>query len=293
MQAQTLSNPAARNLNPSGSPTSIAEGLGLAHDAGNLLGALGLYCDLLDLPGVLRPEHLHYARELRLLSQRSGALINRLLEGDRAQIEPIVGPPPKRLCAATVVRAFTPLLRSLAAPEASVSMAIASDLPTLPFAAEVLERILVNLTRNSATALRARPPTDAAGEVSPGQIHIAVCGDATQLRLTVMDNGQGMSEEMAAAFVKPEPLAKGALNGLGHHVIYDLLQSTGGQLTITVVPKRGTTVQIDWQVRASKTDRRKNAAPRPMTGSKPGRTLKLMPNLSSEGSQRKGAKLSC
>src|ERR1700712_3222287 len=104
MQAQPLSNPAARNLNTSGSPISIAEGPGLAHDAGNLLGALGLYCDLLDLPGVLRPEHLHYARELRLLSQRSGALINRLLEGDKTPVEPILGPPPMRQCPATVVR---------------------------------------------------------------------------------------------------------------------------------------------------------------------------------------------
>ncbi len=31
---------------------SIAEGAGLAHDAGNLLGALSLYSDLLAMPGV-------------------------------------------------------------------------------------------------------------------------------------------------------------------------------------------------------------------------------------------------
>jgi nitrogen-specific signal transduction histidine kinase len=283
MQAHPLSSPAARNQNPSGAVLSIAEGPGLAHDAGNLLGALGLYCDLLDLPGVLRPEHLHYARELRLLSQRSGALINRLLEGDREHVAPIVGPPPKRLCPSTVVRAFTPLLRSLAAPEATLSMEVASGLPVLPFAAEVLERILVNLTRNAATALRAHDPSDG----SIAKIRIVVTGNATRLSLTVADNGPGMSPEVAAAFLKPEPLPRGAIRGLGHRVIDDLVQSTGGQLSINAVPKRGTTLRIDWPVSPSGikiVERR--AAPRHTTNHPPtGRTSKR--------TNREGAALSC
>jgi signal transduction histidine kinase len=242
MQAHPLSSPAARNLNPSGTLSSIAEGPGLAHDAGNLLGALGLYCDLLDLPGVLRPEHLHYARELRLLSQRSGALINRLLEGDRTAVAPIVGPPPRRLCPSTVVRAFAPVLRSLAAPEATVSMDVASGLPVLPFAAEILERILVNLTRNAAAALRAQ----AEAEAVPGKIRIVVGGGPNQLYLVVSDNGPGMTPEVAAAFLKPAPLPRGAIRGLGHRVVDDLVQSTGGALSITTEPRRGTTLRIDW-----------------------------------------------
>jgi len=262
---------------------SIAEGPGLAHDAGNLLGALGLYCDLLDLPGVLRPEHLHYARELRLLSQRSGALINRLLEGDREHVAPIVGPPPKRLCPSTVVRAFTPLLRSLAAPDATVSVEIASGLPGLPFAPEVLERILVNLTRNAATALRAHGPSN----YSEAKIRIAVRGDATRISLTVADNGPGMPPEVAAAFLKPEPLPRGALHGLGHRVIDDLVQSTGGQLSINATPKRGTTLRIDWPISPSSikiVERR--AAARATTGMPP-------PGRTSKRTTREGAALSC
>jgi light-regulated signal transduction histidine kinase (bacteriophytochrome) len=286
MQAHPLSTPAARNQNPSGTVLSIAEGPGLAHDAGNLLGALGLYCDLLDLPGVLRPEHLHYARELRLLSQRSGALINRLLEGDRDHVAPIVGPPPKRLCPSTVVRAFAPVLRSLAAPDATVSLEVSSGLPVLPFAAEVLERILVNLTRNAATALRTNGPSDTAA-----RIRIAVRGDATRLSLTVADNGPGMPPEVAAAFLKPEPLPRGTLHGIGHRVIDDLVQSTGGQLSINAVPNRGTTLRIDWPISptgikivARRVERR--AAVRATTSiPSPGRTSKR--------TTREGAALSC
>jgi hypothetical protein len=57
----------------------VAEGVGLADDAGNLLGALSLYSDLLAMPGVLHEEYKEYAAELRLLSERSWAMIERLV----------------------------------------------------------------------------------------------------------------------------------------------------------------------------------------------------------------------
>ena len=57
----------------------VAQGEGLLHDARNLLSALGLYSDLLSVPGVLKPEHRHYAEELRLMGSRSGALMERLV----------------------------------------------------------------------------------------------------------------------------------------------------------------------------------------------------------------------
>jgi len=63
----------------------VAEGAGLAHDAGNLLGALSLYSDLLALPGVLHEEYRAYAAELRLLSDRSWAMIHRLV--NHVQVE--------------------------------------------------------------------------------------------------------------------------------------------------------------------------------------------------------------
>lgn len=53
---------------------------GLLHDASNLISAMGLYCDLLSMPRVLKPQHRHYAEELRLLGTRSAAMIERLIE---------------------------------------------------------------------------------------------------------------------------------------------------------------------------------------------------------------------
>lgn len=66
---------------------SLAE---LAHDARNMVTALGLYCDLLDEPGVLAPAHRHYSSEVRLLAEASRCLVEKLslLETGRARIEP-------------------------------------------------------------------------------------------------------------------------------------------------------------------------------------------------------------
>src|SRR5271156_4285283 len=66
-----------------GSVFGVAEGAGLAHDAGNLLGALSLYSDLLAMPGVVYEEHREYAAELRMLSDRSWAMIDRLVNHSR------------------------------------------------------------------------------------------------------------------------------------------------------------------------------------------------------------------
>jgi signal transduction histidine kinase len=59
--------------------TRILRHQGLVHDARNLIGAIGLYCDLLSLPGALQPEYRSYLEELRLLGERSNALFDGLM----------------------------------------------------------------------------------------------------------------------------------------------------------------------------------------------------------------------
>ena len=246
MQAHQLSRSAARNRPSQPQPVtspSVAEGIGLAHDAGNLLGALSLYCDLLDAPGVLRPEHAHYVRELRLLSQRSGMLIGRLLHHGVPAISHISE---TQACPITTLRNLEPLLRLLATPDATLSVHAPASLPPLSFSAETFERVLVNLTRNAARALRE------SGKTAPeGAIAVTVEAVGPHLRLTVADNGPGMSAENAAAFRQPSPLPSGARRGFGHRIVHELLQSTGGELSIHLAPGYGTTVRIDWPLLAA------------------------------------------
>jgi signal transduction histidine kinase len=54
----------------------------VAHDARNMVTALGLYCDLLEEPGVLAPPFSHYGNELRLVAAASRSLVEKLVALD-------------------------------------------------------------------------------------------------------------------------------------------------------------------------------------------------------------------
>jgi len=54
----------------------------VAHDARNMVTALGLYCDLLEEPGVLATPFLHYGHELRLVAAASRRLVERIVTID-------------------------------------------------------------------------------------------------------------------------------------------------------------------------------------------------------------------
>src|ERR1700723_525441 len=54
----------------------------VAHDARNMVTALGLYCDLLEEPGVLAAPFAHYGSELRLVASASRRLVEKLMALD-------------------------------------------------------------------------------------------------------------------------------------------------------------------------------------------------------------------
>jgi signal transduction histidine kinase len=62
-----------------GEGQSVAE---VAHDARNMVTALGLYCDLLEEPGVLAGQFFHYGSELRLVAAASRRLVEKLVALD-------------------------------------------------------------------------------------------------------------------------------------------------------------------------------------------------------------------
>ncbi len=51
----------------------------IAHDARNMVTALDLYCDLLQVPGVLGTSFAHYGGELRLVAAASRRLVEKLV----------------------------------------------------------------------------------------------------------------------------------------------------------------------------------------------------------------------
>jgi len=57
----------------------------LAHDARNMVTALGLYCELLEEPGVLTAGNGHYAQELKLVAAASRKLVEKMVALEAGQ----------------------------------------------------------------------------------------------------------------------------------------------------------------------------------------------------------------
>jgi signal transduction histidine kinase len=187
----------------------------VAHDARNMVTALGLYCDLLEEPGVLNPTFHHYGNELRLVATASRRLVEKLVALDLCQgptadlrgaarmgTEPLGAGRQDRTRRfdlmpaepidnlAGEVLANRNLLAALAGP--TITLTVDAEGGSLPvrLTGEDLTRILVNLVKNSAEAmpeggriqlgLRERPGPDGAVE---------------GLTLTVEDNGPGIPKK--------------------------------------------------------------------------------------------------
>jgi signal transduction histidine kinase len=203
---------------------SLAE---VAHDARNMVTALGLYSDLLEEPGVLSPSFQHYAGELRLVATASRRLVEKLLTLDArpdAHIVPDVAgtgaglssthgaaraeanargaerleqarrwdllpPEPIDNLAAELV-ANRNLLAALAGPSIALTVDVEGGALPVRLTGEDLTRILVNLVKNAAEAI----PAAGRIAISLHEFH-ADAKLLPWLLLTIEDNGPGIPVE--------------------------------------------------------------------------------------------------
>ncbi len=153
---------------------------------------------------------------------------------------------------AALLLSLTPVLRRIAAGAAEVTVTCQISLPPLPFPSEIIERITVNLVRNAAEAIRRDQVCAACVPFGPaGQIRVALAVIDNRLQLTVEDNGPGMSPTYVEAYLHPEPLPLGASHGLGHRIVHELTNASGGQLSIRVLPGHGTAFCLKWPLHAT------------------------------------------
>jgi signal transduction histidine kinase len=240
---------AAASVGEAAAPIAgVAEGAGLAHDAGNLLGALSLYSDLLAMPGVLNEEHREYAAELRMLSDRSWAMINRLVNHSRAGLPTEVQAEISVL--PDVVDRCRGLLSRVAGRTVEISYGVGAFQPVwVPV--EAVERILTNLVKNAAEA------TPWVGAIS---IHVeGVVERAKSERqgseksetrrrvvLTVRDRGCGMDQAAVRRLMQAGGISSANGRGLGFRVVRELVAMSGGCLSVESQPEVGTSISAEW-----------------------------------------------
>lgn len=211
----------------------------LAHDAENLLSALSLYAELLACPGVLSEQCRSYAEEIQILADRSSVLIQRL-----AGCRRVVRQANQKVVLPRLIAAYKGLLTRIVRRPIEVSIGPFAD-QAIAVPAEAVERVLLNLTKNAATAT---PPS--------GTIRITIEGGCANeansqghVLLTVSDDGVGMTGEKVQALFQSAPLTHPTGRGLGLHIVRDLVEQSGGDLNIQSHPERGTRVSVRWLAR--------------------------------------------
>jgi len=193
----------------------------VAHDARNMVTALGLYCELLEEPGVLTAPFRHYAGELRLVATASRRLVEKLLALDsRSERVPaltgthsdpyvtagggvVAGERQKRTprwemlpaepidnLAGELV-ANRNLLSALAGPAITIGLDCEGGALPVRLTGEDLTRILVNLVKNAAEAMSGGGRIDLVLRESPAE-NGPENGMGRRLALTVEDNGPGI-----------------------------------------------------------------------------------------------------
>lgn len=77
-----------------------------------------------------------------------------------------------------------------------------------------------------------------------GNIYIHVHTTESESRISVQDEGCGMSEEQIKALGKPFYTTKESGTGLGFMITQNIVHNHGGAITVESIPEQGTTFTV-------------------------------------------------
>jgi len=257
----------------------------VAHDARNMVTALGLYCDLLEEPGVLAPSFLHYANELRLLASASRRLVEKLvaLDGRAASGSSTAGPAldlarhsgegvasspiersrrwdlqPAELIdnLASELMANRNLLSALVGPSVIMTMSAEGGARPVRMNCEDLTRVLVNLVKNAAEAM----PAGGSIRLDLSDSSLLSGSDAWST-LTVEDDGPGFAPETLERIfepgftTRPKGVSQNGVwqvlhRGLGLSIARSIVEAAGGRIRAQNRETGGGRIEIELPARA-------------------------------------------
>jgi signal transduction histidine kinase len=257
----------------------------VAHDARNMVTALGLYCDLLEEPGVLNSAFQHYGNELRLVATASRRLVEKLVALDArgsylrggasagsqngTKEEELVGAPVQGRAhrwdlmpaepirdLATELRSSRNLLVALAGPSITLALEIEGGARPVRLTGEDLTRILVNLVKNATEAM------PEGGKIRLGlRERLPANGTAEGVTLTVEDSGPGVPAELLdkifdsgyttrASHAAVQGDRPGGHRGLGLSITRSIVEAAGGSIQAVNLIPTGARFEINLPVRS-------------------------------------------
>jgi len=219
---------------------------GVAHDFNNLLTAIAGFNELAAAEAEPGSEVAEYLAEIRRSADRATALTRQLLAfGRRTVLQPQV------LDLNRVVAEVAPMLRRIIGDDIRLEVEADPSLGWTRADRGSIEQVIVNLAANARDAMpgggRLTISTENAvpGDCSPAENSAVRAGN--YVRMSVTDTGAGMDASTAEHIFEPFFTTKerGSGTGLGLATVFGIVSQSGGRVTVTSTPGRGSTFRID------------------------------------------------
>lgn len=219
---------------------------GVAHDFNNLLTVITGYTYMMlgqsELPQSMQESLL----AIQDAAHRAASLTRQLLTFSRRQrLEPVI------LDLNDIIRGLEKLLQRFVGPEITVVLELSDNLGLIRIDAAQVEQVLINLAVNARDAMprggEFRIVTrNAVESVEPQNTGTGQLPRRNFVELFVIDNGEGMSEEVRRRIFEPFFTTKGIGKGtgLGLAVVHGIVQQSGGDILVQTKSGHGTVFRI-------------------------------------------------
>jgi signal transduction histidine kinase/ActR/RegA family two-component response regulator len=222
---------------------------GIAHDFNNYLSAIVGHAELAEMSLESNEQARADIQEILATSARAADLTRQILVFSRRQVVE-----PRVLDINAVLRGIDRMLNRVAGEARALTVTL-NPLPLLVLADHgQLEQVIVNLVTN------ARDATDDGGtiRISTSLVPLTTVDTATgrvstvqHARLTVTDNGAGMSPQIRDRIFDPFFTTKdrGHGTGLGLAIAYGIVQQSGGSIAVESTVGFGSTFTVTLPIR--------------------------------------------
>ncbi len=217
---------------------------GIAHDFNNLL--MPIIGNATLLLSELPPGHpdAEMLTDIKEAGERAAVLTKQILAFSRGQTLDVW---PAQLN--DIVSGLEPILRGVLGADVELELSLQAGLHETKLDRHEMEQVLVNLAVNSRDAM------PDGGRFTVETTEVRLQGQARDLpellpgdyvRITVADTGTGMDEDALKHAFEPFYTTKevGKGTGLGLATVFGIVKQSGGAITVTSEPGKGTTFHI-------------------------------------------------
>jgi PAS domain S-box-containing protein len=220
---------------------------GVAHDFNNLLTAISGYAELLQFGLEVGDPRYGDAVEILRATGRASALTRQLLTFSRRQVLS-----PELLDVNQTIAGDASMIERLLGEDVELRLELAPDAGSIRADQGQIVQVLMNLSLNARDAMpdggvlvirtACVELTEQFASDHPG----VRPGPGPHAMLIVSDTGTGMDAETLSHMFEPffttKPVGQGT--GLGLATVYGIVKASGGQITVSSEPRKGTTVTV-------------------------------------------------